>query len=187
MIAAFALTASHTTLLLGVGYGAAGVVVAVLLSRVGHPVATSVSALAVWPLLLPLLTQAPEPDAAAGPLAGRIDATFRAMERTLSDPAAEGVPWEGDLRNLELTLVRADARIALVDRLLADTPGEAGDGLREARERALAELEVVLEGVVRLRLGVGMLALSGDTSQVRAELDALVARAGALEELARLG
>ncbi len=172
-------------------YVLAGAGTALLLARRDHPPATALAALAAWPFLLPLLSTPPHPPG-RGPFAQRIDGVFRALEGTLGDPAAGEVPWSGDLEGLRGTLHRGDARLALVEGLLADhgteegAVGESVARLRAARDRATAEIEAVLAEVVQLRLQVGLVALAGQTVPVQERLRELLLRARALDEIARL-
>lgn len=178
---------SHGAVLLLLGYLVVGCGVALALSRRGYPAATGVSALFAWPVLLPLVQSPPRPP--AGPLAARIATTFAALGDALQDPAAGDLAFGDDLRGLQLALERADERLALVDRLLADTPDDprVADGLaslRTARDRAASEIEGVLADVAQLRLQIGLVALAGQDLPVRERLRALLARARAFEEVA---
>lgn len=169
---------------------AVGAAVGWRLDRAGAPAATAASALVAWPALLPLLG-APAP-AGSGPFAARIRDAFAGLARTLADPAAAEVPWDDDLVALRASLVAADGRVALVDRLLDEARGEgavADDlvALRAARDHAATEIEAVLAGVVQLRLQVGLLALEGSDMPVRARLEELRARAAALSEVRAVG
>ena len=164
-------------------YAAAGCGTAVLLAHRGVPSATACTALLAWPLLLPLLRTPP-----SGPFAERIDAAFDALARTLRDPAAGEVAFAADLDGLKEALHRGDARLALVERLLAehrDARVSVAE-LQAARDRTAAEMEDVLDEVARLRLQVGLSALAGGVP-VRDRLEELLARARALDEVARLG
>lgn len=139
-------------------------------------------ALVAWPVFLPLLGGG---GSASGPLGARIAQEFDALTRTLADPSVEDVPWAVDLSALRLALERSDERLALVDRLIAQSPpGTAGD-LVSARDRSAAELGGVLDEVVQLRLQIGLAALAGDRGAVRARLTALLDRAAALDEVTR--
>lgn len=162
---------------LGCLYGAIGVGVAWQVHRKNPDLTAALGALVAWPVYLPLLAG---PTLVAGPYSARIVAVFRALETTLADPAAGEVPWDADLTGLRAALQRTDERLALVDRLLAETPSDA---LRRARERASAEIEAVLEEVVQLRVQIGLAALAGDAASVRDRLAELLLRAKALDEV----
>ena len=144
-----------------------------------------VSWLAAWPLMLPLLQE--PPPAGQGPLASRIEQVLRNLEQTLGDPLAGDVMWTSDLWELRAALLAADARLALVDRLLADTPkgevDQAVSDLRGARAEGQRAIEAVLAEVQQLRLQVGMAALAGGREQLQRRLQDLSARATALSEL----
>jgi hypothetical protein len=173
---------SATLLLLGVWLVLGGAT-AVALARNGQPAGTAVAALAAWPVLLPLLGAAPP---AAGPFSGRIHAAFSALRAALADPGAAGVIGPDELTTLEAALHRADARIGMVDRLLAEEALRADPlsaQLDRARGHAVDEVEAVLRGVVQLRVQVGLLALAGDTAPVRERLQELGARVRAIEEI----
>ena len=178
------MNASYATLVLVAAWVAIGGLTAAALARRGQPPETYLSALVAWPVLLPLLGEAAA--TAAGPFATRIDTCFQALRAALTDPGAAGVVSAEELTLLKASLRRADARIAMVDRLLAE------DGLRadplalqleRARGFAVDEVEAVLRGVVQLRVQVGLLALAGDTVPVRRRLGELTARVRAVEEL----
>lgn len=176
-------------LALGGGYLALGACAAVLLQRRGADRATIASSVLCWPLLVSLLSDPPAV-AGTGPLAARIDGCLDALLATLRDPVAGDLPGTDDVGFLRDALHRADARIGLVDRLLAESDGpaapDATTALREARSRAAAEIEAVLRAVVELRLQVGLLALAGDTAPVRDRLRELRGRIGAIDEITRL-
>ncbi|MEZ4320430.1 MAG: hypothetical protein R3F61_23320 [Myxococcota bacterium] len=168
--------------LLGASYlVAGGVVVWRLGGRLGW--AGTVGAFAAWPVFLPLLTG---PTERPGPHGARIHEVFAALERTLTDPAAEEVPWSADLGGLREALSRADERIGLVDRLLADAGPAPTGTLRQAREAAAGELLAVLDEVVQLRLQIGLAALHGNAASVRERLSELLARAEAIDEVTGL-
>lgn len=185
---AFTAPAPPLFLALGGGYLVAGGAVAVGLLRRGEARANVVMSLVTWPLLLPLLWDA-APITATGPLKQRIDGALDALAKTLGDPATGELPGGDDVGFLRDALHRADARVALVDRLLespdtASAP-EAQATLRTARATAVAEIEAVITGVIELRLQVGLLALHGDTGPVRERLRELRGRIGAFDEVAR--
>ena len=185
---------STLTVLGMLGYVGIGAGVGARLASDGHPSATSVSALAAWPLLLSLVGRSPasRPRVAGdGPFAPRIhDALFR-LQEALGDPAAAELPWDAEVEALREVLLSADTRLALVDRLLEDETTDAEvarshQALAEARSHAAAEIEAVLSGLAQLRLQVGLLALQGEVLPVTERLRELAARAGALDEVTRL-
>lgn len=177
-------------LVLGVAYGAIGVAVALRLAARGASRAAAVSALGCWPLLVPLLVAEPEPTT-GGPLGDRIRSCADDLRRTMADPAADGLIVVEDLDELVADLQRADARLGLVDRLLADvgatTRTSAGlQALRAARTRAAAEVEAVLDGMVELRLSIGLRSLAGNTVPVHERLQDLRARLCAVDDITNL-
>jgi hypothetical protein len=169
-------------------YALAGLAIGTALSRRGQPASTALSALAVWPLLVPLLSSPPPPlPVRSGPLSERIDGVFAALGSVLAETGTTELS-SADLERLRSALHRADERLALVDGLLGQ-PIEAGgdvarsvDRLRQARAHAGSEIEAVLAGLVELRLQIGLLTLSGGGS-VREQLKALQSRVAALEEV----
>jgi hypothetical protein len=82
----------------------------------------------------------------------------------------------------------------MVDALLHDVSGsvpaagtEAGIvALRSARARAAHEVEAVVDGMMQLRLSIGLRSLAGNAVPVRERLQDLRARLGAVEEMTRL-
>ncbi len=183
------MSASTLTLTVVLLYVLVGIGVGAMLHFRGRDGAVAGSALAVWPLLLPLLGNAPPRAAVGGPFAGRIASTFRALLDALGDPSAGDAPWDEDVVPLRAALQEADQRVAFADRLLADAGADETrtvTRLREARERTAREIEDVLAGVVELRLQVGLLALSGNAVAVRDQLRAFHARARALAEVSDL-
>ncbi|MGH1344631.1 MAG: hypothetical protein ACRBN8_23935 [Nannocystales bacterium] len=173
---------------IGATYLAVGVMTAWLLGRRGVRSAVAVSALGCWPLLLPLLSSAPELPS-AGPLSERIGRCAEDLRATMSDPRAEHVVVVEDLDELVADLRRADQRVGMVDALVADVRASSGDApglsaLLSARARAAAEVEAVLEGMVELRLSIGLRSLAGNTVPVQERLGDLRARLGALDEIA---
>lgn len=176
------MNASSATILLLVGWLAVGALTGLTLSRRGQPLATALTAVLAWPVLVPLLTGAPS----SGPFAERIAGCFAALRAALADPAAASVVSNEELVALEAALVRADARIAMVDRLLQEdalSQDPLSSQLSRARGHAADEVEAVLRGVVQLRVQVGLVALAGDTLPVRDRMRELGARVSALEEL----
>ena len=187
-----------TTLAVVAGYLVVGVGFAAVLSRRGQPPATALSALAVWPLLVPLLQEAPAPaapSAGPGPFAGRIDGALAALIGIAREADAESVV-DADLGGLRTALQRADERLARVDRVLAaelagDGPRSDGarrqlEALRQARVHAAAEIEGVLDQITELRLQIGLVALTGGDDAVRDQLRALQSRVAALDEVGRV-
>jgi len=171
--------------LLVITYVSLGLGFAAMLARRGERGGILASALIVWPALLPMVfgTVRAAPTA-GGPYADRIDDAFVALKAVCSDPAADAIDWEEDLTALRATLHRADARIALVDRLLDGSGGSPAAGrLSAARDAAADQIESVVQDVVQLRLQIGLVALAGEVEPVRELLSQLVARATALEEV----
>ena len=177
-------------LVLGSVYAALGVATALRLTRRGSSRAASLSALGAWPLLLPLLLSRPAPSG-GGPLRERIHRCTDDLRRTMADPAAQGLLVLEDLDGLVVDLVHADERLGLVDRLLEDVdhgtrtlPGLVA--LRAARARAHGEVEAVLDGMVELRLSIGLRSLAGNAQPVHERLRDLRARLGAAQEMTHL-
>lgn len=176
------MNATTTTLLLLGAWLLVGAFTGAALSRRGQPTATALTALVAWPVLLPLLGS----PSSAGPFSDRISAAFAALRGALSEPAAASVVSPDELVALEGALRRADARIAMVDRLLQEdalSQDPLSAQLTRARGHAADEVEAVLRGVVQLRVQVGLVALAGDTLPVRDRMRELGARVSALEEL----
>jgi len=183
---------------LGLAYLVIGAGVAMGLSRRGHPPGMAVSAVAVWPLLAPLLQAAPGPTG-SGPMAERIRACFVALAASAAEAGGAGLP-RAEMAGLMTSLYRADERLAMVDRLLEndglsqlEAAGAGGDRgaelrrsletLRTARSHAAGEIEAVLAGVLQLRVQLGIQALAGDRQPVRERLQEMTARVHALEEV----
>jgi hypothetical protein len=164
-------------------YAAAGFAVGTALTRRGQPSATAVSAIAVWPLLLPLLQAAPAAPTRAGPMRARIDEVFGALSQVLTETHTTELSGP-DLDALRTALYRADERLAVVDGLLANPLDAEVGRLREARAHASSEIEAVLSGLLELRLQVGLLTLSGRGASVVEQLQSLRSRVAALEEVA---
>jgi hypothetical protein len=177
------MNATAATLLLLGAWLLLGVGTAAMLARRGEHFATSLSALIAWPVLLPMLTDTPRH---IGPFASRIDTCFTALRGALADPSTAGIVTPEELVALEHALRRADGRIAMVDRLLAEEALRAdplATQLDRARGHAADEVESVLRGVVQLRVQVGLVALAGDTVPVRDRMRELAARVRAIEEI----
>lgn len=180
------MTPQNAVFVIGAAWLAIGLCVATAMQRQGHPPSTAFAAVIAWPALLPVLGTASE-SPTAGPFADRIARAFAALRQSLGDPHVAGVTDVIALASIEASLLRADARIATVDRLLSDpaiATDPAADRLREARKKASSEVESVLSQLVHVRVQLGLVALAGDTSTVRAHLGELAARARALEEVA---
>jgi hypothetical protein len=179
-------------LLVFAAYVAVGIVIALLLARRRSPAATALTALVCWPLMIPLLRRTVVLPG-EGPFADRIAQSLAELRDTLADPAADDVEPPADLEGLVADLHRSDRRLAMVDRLLAHVPAQPEAGvarsvfaLRRARTAAAAELEAVLEGIVQLRLQIGLRSLAGNSVPVRERLADLRARLAAVDELAQL-
>jgi len=175
-------SSTPTVLILLAIYLLVGLGMAVSLRGRGHPVPTQASAVVAWPLFLGMV----ESRALVGPFAGRIEAAIDELTRALAEPEAAQVTSLSDLSALKASLLQIDARIGVVDRMLADPSvhnDPLGLSLAEARAHAAAEVEGVLRGLHQLRLQVGLLALVGDTLPVRDRVADLGARVRALSEL----
>lgn len=181
--------------LLGAGYVVVGAAIATVLARRGHPAAIALGAFACWPLFVPLLAQAgvaPVP----GPLHLRIAAALAALRDAMAEPGAEAFHLPGDLAGLQADLYRADERLAVVDRLLASVgpamasaaPGvvQSTAELRRARAATAAQIEAVLDGVVQLRLQIGLRSLAGNSVPVQERLRDLRGRLAAIDEIAAM-
>jgi hypothetical protein len=178
---------------LGALYAGCGLTVAAVLGRRGHAPAVALSAVACWPLLLPLLRTTAAPP--AGPLHGRIVEVVAALREIMAEPGVDAVAMPADLDGLAAALARADERLAMVDRMLASvasdaapTPGVAQGvaQLQRARVTTAAEIEAVLDGMVQLRLQIGLRSLAGNGVPVQERLRDLRCRLAALDELAAL-
>ena len=69
----------------------------------------------------------------------------------------------------------------------AEVLRRVAERLQAARDKAAAEVEAVLKGLVQLRVQLGLVALAGETGPVRDRLMELSARLTALEEVAPCG
>lgn len=178
------MNAGIATLLLVGGWLLIGAGTGVALQRRGHPTGTAISALMAWPALIPLFDGVSP--TGTGPHHAQIVAAFQALTTALNDPAASAVVDPASILHLRDALMRADARIAIVERLLGDPTLAADEStmrLRAAHVHAVQEIQDALRGVIQLRVQLGLLALLGDTGPARAQLDALAARVRALEEV----
>jgi hypothetical protein len=178
------MNATLATCLLVAAWLLVGGGVGVSLARNGHARPTALLALAAWPVLLPLVSDAAP--TAAGPFSERITSCFAALRAALAEPTTASVIDTAEVAALHQALLRADARIAMVDRLLAEEALRAdplADQLQRARAFAADEVEGVLRGVVQLRVQVGLVALAGDTLPVRERMRELGARVAAIEEI----
>lgn len=143
----------------------------------------AVSALVAWPVLIGNWTSE-RPGVGSGPFSGKIQAAFRALELAMNEPVVHGLLPLPELEVLQQSLLRADSRIGMVDRLLEDPAVHEGAApLREARSRAAREVEQALSEVIQLRIQLGLVALAGDTQPIRGRLQSLGARVRALEEM----
>lgn len=190
--------------LLGI-YVVIGVVVAGWLVRRGTSAPLALSALVCWPLLLPggARARTPSPSRSAspspspsGPLRAAIDQAFAKLDEALADAPELGGAWRDELRTLEACLVRADARLAIADRMLAEPAADGLDAstaaLAERRAHTAREVGAVLAEVGRLRLALGLRLLAPAAGvgasagpSLREALDQLLARVAALDEVDR--
>ena len=146
------------------------------LHRKGQPTATALSAVLAWPLLIGSTTQG------NGPLSSKIMAAFSALESAATETS--GLINNEEVNALRHHLLLADSRLAIVDRLLQDPQlSRSGARLKQARERAAAEISEALEEVIELRIQMGLVTLAGDTGPVRERMTALRAQIHALEEI----
>ncbi|GDX79962.1 hypothetical protein LBMAG42_17730 [Deltaproteobacteria bacterium] len=177
---------STLAMMLGAGWLLVGIGVGGLLLRQGQPTSAAAAAVLAWPAMVSLLGAESMDAPGAGPFAVKITAAFAALRAALAEPALGGVVELNSLQGIERSLRRADARLAAVDRLLED-PVVASDAgsvrLITARAHAADEVEAVLRQLLAVRVQLGLVALAGDTSAVRAHLGELAARAQALEEV----
>ncbi len=129
------MNATSATLALVAAWVLCGAIVGASLHRRGHRLATLVTALAAWPVLLPALVEGLGEERGGppgklnlhalaarptGPFATRINACFVALYNALTDPSAQGIVATEEVDALRDALLRADARIGMVDRLLGE-------------------------------------------------------------------
>lgn len=150
-----------------------GVGVASMLARRGHPATTTAAAVPCWPLLLPLVTSAPT---------DRVDQLLAALR-----PLAHTL----DLPPMEAAIREADRRIGEVDQVLTELgrdPRLAPElaQLREARDRAIGELEAVGAEAGRIRIQLALQGLGRPDDAMRGRLSELQARVAVLEEVTRV-
>lgn len=177
---------------LGAAYVTVGAIVATVLARRGHASGVALGAFACWPLFVPLLGQRPGASS-PGPLHDRIATAVLDLRDAMAEPGALAIAMPDDLAGLVTDLHRADERLAVVDRLLASVgasgrpaaPGvlQSTDELRRARAATAAQIEAVLDGVVQLRLQIGLRALAGNSVPVQERLRDLRGRLVALDEI----
>ncbi len=164
-------------LLIGAGVGAS-------MWRRGHPAAQAAAALVAWPLLVGPAEGAEGLPTGKGPHAARIIAAFAALRASLAEPSGQDLIPAAEVQGMERSLLAADARIGLVDRLLSDPEiAASAQPLQIARARAAQEIEASLREVIQLRIQIGLVALAGDTAPVRSRVQSLAARVRALSEM----
>ena len=172
---------------LGAAYVLIGLGLAGWLHHHGHAIGTTASALVAWPLMAPLVRQAPPAPRGAGPLAARIDARLRALALALDEPGAEGLVSIEELDALRRSLHATDARLGAADRILGTISGEdrseQATRLRAARAHTQGELEEVLGELEQLRLQAALLVLNGERTTARERVSELLGRARAIEEV----
>ncbi len=153
-----------------------GAVVAAALHHRHEPLATALSAIPAWPLLLPVLLGPATSEASP-----RANAALERLAAALAD-AGESMRLDG----LREGLIAAETRLLRLDRLLLELGDAQEDDLarvRRLRDSTAAEISAVLAEMVRLRVAIGLAALSSEPSAVRSQLGELVARVRALEEV----
>jgi hypothetical protein len=153
-----------------------------LARRAGAGPGLTGAAVVAWPLLLADLRGG----AGLGPYDRRVAAGLQELRAALAEPAASGLVSPEEVEAVARALALADARVGLADRLLADPhvrESTEGARLQQARDKAAAEVEAVLKSLVQLRVQLGLVALAGETSPVRARLAELAARVKALDEV----
>lgn len=153
-----------------------GTGVAVALHRAGHDPATTVLALGCWPLFVHTLQESP---AGSTPYAARIAESLR----RLAQAAATAGEDPGELDALRQGLQDADQRVAKIDQLLQDEPGEPA--LLSRRVETVRGIEEALGDLAAIRLQFALMSVDGaDPSAKPAEaLTALRARLQVAREL----
>jgi len=178
------MSATFFVLAAALAYFAVGLFMALRFHREGRTAAAA-AAVFTWPLLLES-----DPETAGGrtgPFAVAIRKGVADLRSALDEPGVEGLFDDADVQRIQAALCAADARVGTVDRLLSDPAvRETSEGtrLQAARDKAAAEVEAVLKGLVQLRVQLGLVALAGETGPVRDRLMELSARLTALEEVA---
>ncbi len=176
-------------------YLGAGATVAAALARQGAARSAVSTAVVAWPFLVHQLWAVEDrPEPPRGPTRDAIDRAFVRLDDAVR--RGGGLPADGvvDVYALRDALHAADARLAVVDRILAEDREGLDEGplaeslatLRARRDRAAAEINAVLGEIARLRVQLGIQALSGDTVSLRDGLRGLIARARALDEVEAL-
>lgn len=153
-----------------------GAGVAVALHRAGHDPATTVLAIGCWPLFVHVLQEAP---AASTPNAARITESLRRLSQAAASAGAD----PGELVTLRQGLQEVDQRLARIDRLLQDEPGEPA--LLSRRAETVRGIEEALGDLAAIRLQFALMSVDGaDPSAKPAEaLTALRARLQVAREL----
>lgn len=163
---------------------AVGAVVGALLAEQGHPTGSIAVAAFAWPLMAPLLTS--DRARKRGPMAARIDHAIDRLKDSLADQRFHSPV---DLDSARASLHRIDARLARVDRMLAEGDLPAADvaTLQRARSDAEAGIIAVIEEMGRLRVRAGLAALAADAGPMEGRLAELTARVSALDEVSAAG
>jgi hypothetical protein len=176
-------------LLLGI-YALVGAGVALLLIRGGTAPWAAAAAVFAWPLMLPGARPDPAPGEAQGPLHASIEAAFSRLEDAIRHSPGPPPDWKAGLATLRASLLRADERLAIADRILAEP---AGEGLQssvlrrhERRQATATQIAAVLDEIGRLRLQLGLVALDGEALPLREAMQQLLQRARALDEVEQL-
>ena len=170
-------------------YVVMGISTSATMIRRGQRLSLALPALVCWPLLLGLL-QTEWKARLQGPLHEAITHATQNLRTALSEPGAAGLVESTEIEMLEESMLKADARIATVDRLLQEQGttqiSRIQDGytqLAAARARAFDELQAVIDGTVQLRLQIGLRSLAGSGPAVQDRMLELEARVRALSEL----
>ena len=175
-----------------IAYLLMGAAVSMSLARRGATLEERCTAVVGWVFFLATLS-APPPQEHRGPHADRIEHAFHALSQLLADADRGEADWERELDALHEALLAADQRVQLVDQLLAEEATAARSELHESRNalvarrtRAAEEIQGVLDELARLRLQIGLVALSGDALPIREGLLSLAARIRALDEVEQM-